>query len=222
MVQGLGPGVACRAQTLNWRSGDHTKGALRDWALSSMKTLNYLFLGIFLAFLIAGCQTLGPLDAGLDADFRLRGKIGVRGADSSDGAFSASFDWVQAGDAYRIELWGPFGQGRVRLAGDPTGVTITDARGRTLSDAPEALMEQELGWSAPVDALRHWVRGNPAPDHPATASEHGENGRLARFGQRGWIVELSRWRTDDADEVPGRVVATRNGRRVTVVCKEWL
>ena len=50
--------------------------------------------------LIAGCRTLVPLDADLDADFRLRGKIGVRGVDtragaSNGGAFSASFDWVQ-------------------------------------------------------------------------------------------------------------------------------
>jgi len=193
-----------------------------------MRTLNYLFSGIIFVLLVSGCRSLGPLDAGLDADFRLRGKIGVRGVGGSEStgggaAFSASFDWVQAGDAYRIELWGPFGQGRVRLTGGSRGVTITDARGRSVSEAaPEALMERELGWSAPVDALRHWVRGNPAPGHAVTGSERGNGERLARFEQRGWVVELSRWRDHEAGEMPGRIVATQPGRRVTVVCKEWL
>ena len=184
---------------------------------------NYLFSGLLLAFLVGGCRTLDPLDAGLDADFRLRGKIGVRGLDDGGGAFSASFDWVQAGDAYRIELWGPFGQGRVRLVGDAWGVTITDARGRSVSEqTPEVLMERELGWSAPVDALRHWVRGSPAPGHAVTGSERVEGGRLARFEQRGWVVEFTRWRDHGVGELPGRIVATQPGRRVTVVSKEWL
>ena len=189
---------------------------------------NCLFSGLIFAVLIAGCRTLTPLDAGLDADFRLRGKIGVRQMDGSagannGGAFSASFDWVQAGDAYRIELWGPFGQGRMRLAGDSRGVTITDARGRSVSEAaPEVLMERELGWSAPVDALRHWVRGSPAPGHAVSKPEREDDERLVRFEQRGWVVELSRWRNHDTGWLPGRVVATQSGRRVTVVCREWL
>lgn len=188
----------------------------------------YLFLGLISVVLIGGCRTLVPLDSDLDADFRLRGKIGVRGVNNSDGAsnggaFSASFDWVQAGDAYRIELWGPFGQGRVRLAGDSRGVTITDARGRSvLEEAPEVLMERELGWSAPVDALRHWVQGTPAPGHGVGESEREGDERLVRFEQRGWVVELSRWRDHEGGELPGRVVATAPGRRVTVVCREWL
>lgn len=184
-------------------------------------TLNHLFSGLILAVLIAGCRTLGPLDADLGADFRLRGKIGVRGVDG-EGAFSASFDWVQAGDAYRIELWGPFGHGRVRLAGNSRGVTITDARGRSVSEqAPEVLMERELGWSVPVRALRHWVRGSPAPGQAVTGSRKGEGERLTRFEQRGWVVKLSRWRDHGAGGLPGRIVATQPGRRVTVVCKEW-
>ncbi len=191
--------------------------------MSGKRISNYLFSGLVLAILVVGCRTLDPLDAGLDADFRLRGKIGVRGLDDGDGAFSASFDWVQADDAYRIELWGPFGQGRVRLAGDSSGVTITDAHGSSVSErAPEVLMERELGWSAPVDALRHWVRGSPAPGHAVTASERDEGGRLVRFEQRGWVVELARWREHGVGELPGRIVASQPGRRVTVVSKTWL
>ena len=62
------------------------------------------------------------------ADFRLGGKIAVRGGAE---AFSASFDWAQRGETYDVEFWGPLGQGRVRLRGDATRLTVTDSRGVT-------------------------------------------------------------------------------------------
>ena len=189
-----------------------------------MRTSNYLFLGVvFLAILVAGCAINRSLDDGAKPDFRLRGKIGVRTVgDPSGGAFSASFDWVQAGDAYRIELWGPFGQGRARLVGDGQRVAVTDARGHTVAgERPEMLMHREFGWSAPVQALRYWVRGNPAPGVALTGAEHDADGRLTRFEQHGWVVELSRWRQREAGVVPGKIVATGLARRITIIGKQW-
>ena len=162
------------------------------------------------------------LPDGLTADFRLRGKIGVRGGPRNDG-FSASFDWRQAGDSYVIELWGPFGQGRTRLRGDGGTLTITDASGATLvGKRPQTLMEEQLGWSAPVSVLGHWVRGRPAPDHPATLQQRDAEGNLERFAQLGWMIELSRWRDRQSVLLPGKVVARQDGRHVTVICREWL
>ena len=171
---------------------------------------------------LCGCATLPALDDGLATDFRLRGKIGVRGGTKNDG-FAASFDWLQAGNRYVIELWGPLGQNRTRLQGDGSMLTITSASGSTLvGGSPETLMQQHLGWSAPVAALGHWVRGHPAPSYPATRLEHNADGHLERFTQLGWTVELSRWRDRASVLLPGKVVAVRDGRRVTVVCREWL
>ena len=171
---------------------------------------------------LAGCATLPIPDDGLASDFRLRGKIGVRGGPKSDG-FSASFYWAQAGDSYVIELWGPLGQGRTRLRGDGDTLTITDARGTTLAgDVPETLMSEQLGWSAPVSVLGYWVRGRQAPGHPATSRERDAEGNLERFAQLGWTIELSRWRDWESVRLPGKVVAIREGRRVTVLCREWL
>ena len=185
---------------------------------------NTLFL-IVLSFstLLSACAVLPPLGEGLAADFRVRGKIGVRDQSSADGSFSASFDWIQAGDAFAIELWGPLGQGRTRLTGDDKALTVTDAHGVTLAGkSPEALMQEHLGWSAPVNVLQYWIRGRLAPGQPANALDRNAAGRLTRFKQLGWAVELSRWREGSAGPVPGRVRATRHGRRITVVCKEWL
>lgn len=175
------------------------------------------------ATVLSACAVAPPLGEHLSADFRLRGKIGIRDDTGAGTAFSASFDWIQAKSTYAIELWGPLGQGRTRLNGDNDTLTVTDGRGvMVVGDTPEALMREHLGWSAPVNVLHHWIRGRPAPGYRAAVSDRDPAGRLTRFEQLGWIVELSRWQDSVTGFVPGRVRATRQGRRITIVCKEWL
>ena len=180
-----------------------------------------------------------------DADFRLRGRIGLKepsagereglaprmeepSAGEREGpaprrrAFSTSFDWQQAGERFRIEFWGAFGQGRALLFGDDAAASLRDARGNVTSGVDiDALMEQTLGWAVPVAALRHWVRGRVDPSLAAAAEQRDGGGNLARFEQSGWTIRLSRWRQTAIGAAPGRVVAERAGRVVTVICKEW-
>lgn len=161
-----------------------------------------------------------------DADFRLRGRLGVRSGEEVLAprvrALSTSFDWQQAGERFRIEFWGAFGQGRALLFGDDAAASLRDARGNVTSGVDiDALMEQTLGWAVPVAALRHWVRGRVDPSLAAAAEQHDGEGNLARFEQSGWTIRLSRWRQTAIGAAPGRVVAERAGRVVTVICKEW-
>ena len=137
-------------------------------------------------------------------------------------ALSTSFDWQQAGERFRIEFWGAFGQGRALLFGDGAAASLRDARGNVTSSVDiDALMEQTLGWAVPVAALRHWVRGRVDPSLAAAAEQRDGEGNLARFEQSGWTIRLSRWRQTAIGVAPGRVVAERAGRVVTVICKEW-
>lgn len=175
---------------------------------------------LLIGVLIYGCTVARPPEDAQGADFRLRGKIAVR---SPDDAFSASFDWIQTGDAFDIELWGPLGQGRVRLRGDGTRLTVTDAKGATTSGiSAEPFMASALGWSVPISALPYWVRGRYGPGGTVAAQHRAADGNLARFEQLGWTVEVSRWGESVLGPVPARVVAVQRERRIVIVCKEWL
>ena len=160
--------------------------------------------------LIAGCAMRGQAPGIVDFDFRVRGKIAVRGIEAP---FAATFDWRQAGERFEIDIWGALGQGRVRLDGDGRALRITDPRGRiTRGMDAETLMQRELGWSVPVDALRHWVRGRRHPG--ATEAE-----RQTSFEQFGWSVAIA-WGEDEPQ--PARLVVSRDDVRITLVCKEWM
>ena len=168
---------------------------------------------------VTAAQSQAVDDGEVASDFRIQGRIAVRGASE---AFSASFDWRQAGDHYEIEFWGPLGQGRMRVSGDAATARVTDARGRITGNVrPQTLLQRELGWSAPLDALRYWVRGQHDPAAAVHAERHDADGRPAGFEQFGWAVELSRWRTVAAGAVPAKIVATRGDNRIALVCREW-
>lgn len=180
----------------------------------------FLVLGSLSLLLLAGCAAPRPIQL-QDVDFRLRGRVGVR---TGDAAFAANFDWQQAGDRYRIDFWGPLGQGRAQIEGNASMASLRDASGATVSGAdPGALLEEALGWGAPVSALRHWVRGRVDPALPAAAEQRDDAGQLARFEQSGWTVHLSDWRQTPVGSAPGRIVAKAKSNRptITVLCKEW-
>ena len=175
---------------------------------------------LLVGVLVSGCTVARPPEGVADADFRLRGKIAVRGPGD---AFSASFDWIQTGEAFDIELWGPLGQGRVHLRGDGRRLTVTDARGATTSGiSAEPFMASALGWSVPISALPFWVRGRYDPGSSVAEQRRTADGTLASFEQLGWTVAVSRWGQSALGPVPLRVVAVQRERRIVIVCKEWL
>lgn len=143
---------------------------------------------------------------------------------AGNGGFSANFDWQQQGERYHIDLWGPLGQGRLRIAGDDDALTVTNAKGTVAQGAADAALRERLGWSMPLGALRHWLRGRCDPAR-SCERRHDQGGRLAGFAQHGWRVRLSHWRRDQGRDanarLPGRLVATDGQRRILVAVREW-
>ncbi len=167
---------------------------------------------------LTGCAMRAPVPDGGAEDpvFRVEGRISVRGG---AGAVSASFVWWQRRGAYEVEFWGPLGSRRTRIQGDEGSLAIVDATGKRLVGAdPETLMQRELGWSAPVAVLSHWIQGTPSPALPWQMAMRDEAGRLATFNQAGWQVEVLAW-SDEA--MPARIRARRGSDRIVIACRNW-
>ncbi|MEM6708954.1 MAG: lipoprotein insertase outer membrane protein LolB [Pseudomonadota bacterium] len=152
------------------------------------------------------------------ADFSANGKLTVRGA---AGNLSARFAWQQLGDAYDVEVWGPFGQGRRRLQGNPAELKVLTGDDRVLlSGPPEDIVEQSLGFALPLAALRYWIQGQASPDYGLSAVQRDAvSGELSSFEQAGWRVAF-------ADrELSGRPkIIKLNGRgyQVSVRVSRWV
>jgi outer membrane lipoprotein LolB len=187
-----------------------------------------------LVLAVVGCATWRqppPSEGG----FQLRGKLGVV---QSQDSFSARFIWLQQGDQFDLDLWGPLGQGRVQLVGDDAVLELREGDGTVISRGPpDEVMTRHLGWSLPLRVLPEWVRGRPAPDARVTHRTFDADGRLSGFRQLGWIIELGRYErlaagvaaTEDAATVtepqaaylPHRVTLRRGADRVRLAISEW-
>ena len=198
-----------------------------------IKNLNWTITLLVLTILLPGCATPPPSLSETEnawtarqtrlaqlAAWQVEGRIGVV---SGQEGWHATFQWVQQEPNYRIDLIGPLGQGRVVIESDGQEVRVQtqDGQNWTAPD-PDDLLEQTLGVRLPVNGLRYWVRGLPAPG-PTPVLQTDTNGRLTRLEQNGWVIEyLIYVPTSILNlDLPERVIAQHRDLSVKLVIDQW-
>lgn len=178
---------------------------------------------------LAGCHAM-PVQpvAGPDAaqrgaiaaltTWQASGRVAVRAG--SDG-FSASFDWREAAGHGELGVRGPFGAGAVRITRTAERIQIESGGAPPFEVvAPFESLEPELvarlGFPLPLDPLRYWVLGVPAPGRPA-------DGAASEFRQDGWQVTVGEFVPVDGapGPLPARLTLSRDTTRIRVVVDRW-
>ncbi|WP_024460933.1 lipoprotein insertase outer membrane protein LolB [Marinimicrobium sp. LS-A18] len=186
-------------------------------------------VALALVLLVVGCarQPLQPVEdwerhqaaAQRLNSWQLSGKLGARLPDNSG---SARLRWHQDQSDYRIDLSGPFGQGRVIIETTESGVRLRQGGEPPLEAASaETLMWQTTGWRVPVAELTYWVRGIPAPDSRHRVLERTPQGLLKTLRQSGWTLHYSDYEAVGLLPLPGRIVAERKDTRLTLIVYDW-
>lgn len=151
--------------------------------------------------------------------WRAIGKIALRAGEER---LSASLDWRQTRERFRLRLSGPFGGGALQVEGRPGRVELTTASGeRSTARTPEALLVQKLGWDLPASSLRYWITGRAHPGVTARDWTLDEAGRLESLAQLGWSIGYGYPGDGPEDSLPERI--TLRGGRLTgrVVVRSW-
>jgi outer membrane lipoprotein LolB len=185
-----------------------------------------LFLNVFfvpvLLLMLEGCVSMLPVPTTPD-EFSLRGKVAVRDGEER---FSASILWLQRGNSFEIDLWGPLGQGRVQLVKNGEQLVLRNGQGETLTEGDaETVMRRHLGWSLPIDVLPAWVQGRTLAEVASEELIYGDKGELMTFRQLDWRVRLDHYRTLEgvagSRYLPGRITAEKDTARLRLVITEW-
>jgi outer membrane lipoprotein LolB len=178
---------------------------------------------------LAGCATVAPAPAPVDwarwqqellalDGWRLTGRVAVSAG--GDGG-SAAIDWRQDGETADIAVSGPLGVGSLRAVLDEAGLRLEDGSGARLAGAEaEQALAGRLGTEVPVEALRFWVLGLPAPGE-AFVESRGPDGRPQALSQAGWDVRIERYGPVRGGELPVRLSMVRDGARVRLVVSRW-
>lgn len=155
-------------------------------------------------------------------DWRIVARLGVQTA-TEGGSFDVF--WQQQADVYDIRLIAPMGQGAVSINGDQSGVTISLADGRTeYSQDADALFTAMTGLSLPVTGLQDWLRGMPIRNEGIDSISWNESGELYKIEQRGWRVEMNRYKPVANYQLPHAFYLEREDRpelSVRLLVREW-
>jgi outer membrane lipoprotein LolB len=178
------------------------------------------FLTVLVAIALTGCGTPG-IRPGLDDHQRwqLSGKIGLRGPQLAESAY---INWRQCGNNYDIRISGPLGQTVARIDGSGEQLQIWfEGQQPMQTSEPEALMQQQLGWSVPLRALRYWVRAEAAPGQSAEFS--GPTDQPTALQQMGWQVDYLAYHQNGATVLPAKVrMNSAQGVQTTLIINEWV
>lgn len=182
--------------------------------------------------LMAGCatppaqdvseRTKGQWAAQQDAlaaqdTWSLTGKVGLRMPEQTT---SASLDWQQQPEDFKLMVSGPFGAGRSVLEKQDGSFSLTTGEGHFEADSPEALMTEQLGWSLPVSAMPDWIRGRPSPATPYRI-DFDASGFPDTLRQNGWELNYRDWTQAHDFWLPRRLVMQAGDVRVTLIASQW-
>lgn len=158
--------------------------------------------------------------------WKLEGRISIR---LEDDAWHAGLYWQQFQDIYHIRIIAPFGQGGAQLDGNENGVIMHSSEGKFRALSADQLLAEQFGRQIPVDGLRYWVLGRPAP---APDDQEGEQlpplasydraGRISELSQGGWQVEYRSYKDVNGLSLPEKIFLKHaNGLDVRVVVDSW-
>ena len=125
------------------------------------------------------------------SSWEIFGKIGVKTGDQGG---SATLKWSYRNDRQKIELYGPFGGGRIKISVTGDAAILKDTKGAVIEGESAAqVLYQRLGWRVPFAELIMWCRG--LPDDHATDIVIDQYGRLKSLNQGVWHIEYQEYRS---------------------------
>lgn len=150
-------------------------------------------------------------------DWSLSGRLSLD--DGEDGG-SGKLHWQVSPTSSSLDFFAAMGRGAWHLESGEAGALMRDAKGVYTAPDVETLVQQQLGWPVPVEALQWWARGLIAPGKVAER-EIDSQGLLVSLQQFGWVINIGRYDEFDGQLLPVRLDARHDNYRVKMAISEW-
>ena len=141
---------------------------------------------------------------------------------AQNGGGQISFDWLHNPQNQVLNIKTPLGQNAMQLTINPGGATLIDHEGQvTQGDNGEAMLNEVLGWSVPLESLRAWLLGLPASRDDSYTLD--PQGRLLTLNSQGWSIEYKRYIdiNDLGMSLPSKFELRRSEVTLRLVIDRW-
>ena len=151
-------------------------------------------------------------------EWALKGRLAIN--DGKDGG-SGHLNWQKSDRFSRMSFHGALGRGAWQLTEDENGAVLEWADGElNRAETVAELVDQQLGWTIPVNSLAWWVRGLAAPGD-WDLRQLDMNGNLETLSQSGWTIEFGRYRDLGQVSMPLKLTARQQSYTVKIAIKSW-
>lgn len=192
--------------------------------------VKYIFVLIIL--LLAGCVNITPYqkpEKTIDwqsrekqlkdlSSWQSQGSFGIIYRERSD---IANFNWIQNGEKYFINIYGPLHISGAQIIGEPGSVVLKESEHEFVTaDNPESLVKKEFGWLLPVSNLRYWILAIPAPTKINKIQFDNLN-HVVLLEQQGWLISYEDFYSFDGIDLPSKVKLERKDLKIKLAIKSW-
>lgn len=202
--------------------------------------LNKSWLLLLPLILMSACQNLSPLkknsweqhhiNVAQISQWQIKGKIGViYTVAGKKKALSARTHWRQNRAQYLIDLYGPLGLGHYKIERQDKITVVTNPHGnRFSSNSAETLLYRHTGMNLPIEQLKFWIKGIPAPGQAYTHTTN-EQALLSSLSQDNWAIQYISYQESsqgtgqnrDMISMPKKIKLTNGDVKVTLLINDW-
>lgn len=150
--------------------------------------------------------------------WKLRADLSVEDHDS---AYRVSWYWsCQGPQLYYMVLMAPLNVKSARLVVRPTGamMQVSDQPMRRAASAA-LLLKETWGHDWPIDAMRYWIRGMPAPGPKQVQLD--ANQHITELSQFGWTVHFGAYQWLGTVALPGEFLLHKGDLDLHVQVNHW-
>ncbi|MDX2319209.1 MAG: lipoprotein insertase outer membrane protein LolB [Moritella sp.] len=148
--------------------------------------------------------------------WQLQGQIAFISPDSRN---SATLNWQQYVNDFKINLTGPFGIHVLTIKRkDNISTLILDDDRQYQSNNTQTLINQLSPIPIPVNQLRAWILGDPLTDNVTLDSY----GRVTQaLHPQGWAISYTQYQLIDAIWLPKNIVIKQDALRIKITTRNW-
>ena len=153
-------------------------------------------------------------------DWQITGAIAAKYAEQG---WQARMTWhEQARQTFSGRLYAYLTPEQINIKGSPAGVVLTDQKGRQYRERSiESMIKQSTGWQIPMDRLRFWVRGMPAP-FAAYRTTFDNEARIKTLRQSGWLITYKNYLHMGGYVLPKKIELVKGPLRLRLVISKWV
>ena len=144
---------------------------------------------------------------------------------SPEERFSSHFNWHYNSPAnFGLELSSNLSSKSLKLHRNAKGLTVSDSEGNSRSDRDiDALMQEIIGVSFPIDQLAYWLKGQPEKEGQYIVNEKRQLSQFSyQLNNVNWTVNYVEYYEDRVPSLPKLIVLENGTQTLKIRIDNWV